>query len=163
MHYNPRWRPACFASSLRPISLISKSWKGTKYQQTWSTTTPNDKNNPSHEFFLSIWWPKTWKCLALKKKKKKKSADFPRFFLIDRRSEIIRRSPPIRIGIGVRSNDLLQGYPPAVCWMILWIQQRHTAASAAASYSCMWSNCNIPWRISFKFCMEMCLSKIYIY
>ena len=26
MHYNPTWRPACFASSLRPILLISNSW-----------------------------------------------------------------------------------------------------------------------------------------
>ena len=25
MHYNPSWRPACFASSLRPILLVSKS------------------------------------------------------------------------------------------------------------------------------------------
>ena len=55
MHYNPRGRPPCFASALRPILLISKSWKGAKYQQTWSTTTPNDKIIPAMNFFLSIW------------------------------------------------------------------------------------------------------------
>ena len=54
MHYNPRWRPACFASSLRPILFISKSWKGTKYQPTWSTTTPNDKIIPPMNFFKAF-------------------------------------------------------------------------------------------------------------
>ena len=87
-------RPACLASSLRPISLISKSWKVTKYQQTWSTTTPNDKIMPAMIFF---WAFDSQKLFAIKKKKKKKKICrfFFRFFLIDRWSEIIRRSPLI--------------------------------------------------------------------
>ena len=34
--------------------LISKSWKGTKYQQTWSTTTLNDKIIPAMNFFKAF-------------------------------------------------------------------------------------------------------------
>ena len=43
-------------------------------------------------------------------------------------------------------------------WRILWIQQRY---AAAASHSCVRSNSCIYWRISFKFCMEVYLGKIY--
>ena len=50
--------------------------------------------------------------------------------------------------------------PGRYCRRIFWIQQRY-AASATASHSCVRSNSCISWRISFKFCMEVYLGKIY--
>ena len=47
--------------------------------------------------------------------------------------------------------------PGRYCLRILWIQQHY----AAASHSCVRSNSCISWRISFKFCMEVSLDKIY--
>ena len=58
-------------------------------------------------------------------------------------------------------NDVLIVSPGRYCWRILWIQQRYAAYAAAASHSCVRSNSCISWRISFKFCMEVYLGKIY--
>ena len=48
--------------------------------------------------------------------------------------------------------------PGSTCPRILWIQQRY---AAAASHSCVRSNSCVSWRISFQFCMEVYLGKIY--
>ena len=56
------------------------------------------------------------------------------------------------------SNFLIVS-PGRYCRRILWIQQCY--AAAAASHSCVRSNSCISWRISFKFCMEVYLGKIY--
>ena len=54
-------------------------------------------------------------------------------------------------------NDLVIVSPGRYCRRILWIQQRY----AAASHSCVRSNSCISWWISYKFCMEVYLGKIY--
>ena len=109
MHYNPRWRPACFASFLRPILLISKSWKGTEYQQTWSTTTPNDKIIPAIIFFKAF---DSQKLDIFRHLKKKNSADFfRRLFLpiaITGASVSLQSSDPI-VGPTYRVNMKVHG------------------------------------------------------